>query len=826
MKHRHYTQRIAALILMLTATGIALATPRSVEQARKAAIMQMQKHSANKVKAHGETGTAINPQLVLAKKKQNKNEAYYYVFSAGHDLGYTIVSGDDRLPEIVGYTESGNYDADKLPENLASFMQAYQDFADNATDGQIEEIKEWKAQMRHEPVAPLMEEKWNQRTPYNNMCPEYKYYNNYFQIESDRAVTGCTATAISQILHHYNCPDVLKEDIPEYTSKVKINGYQNETTMPAITAGEQYDWQNMLNVYKGAETQEQKDAVAKLMLHVGCAVKTTYGSSSGASATAETFTKYFGMDKELVRQVFRKDYNISQWDNMLYGELAAKRPVFYDGQSTGGGHAFVVHGYDEGLYYVNWGWGGQSDGYFDITILNPYNTNGTGASTSDDGYSMKNSMIIGITPDNGKVDNVNKAVFTAKSLTVKNLKVQNGNVTAKADISVINFNQTKHTRYVSVGYMDDNCNIHNIATPAEITIQEATADGRGYSKSGTCNISYPYTTGNYTLVLIESIDKETWALCPQYSSTFTPVYIKVQDGEANITTPSTSLTATAALDTESGGYAGMPNTINITVNNSGNLEYYDKVYVVVSSEKTMPEKVYTYATGITAPANGSTTFDFVYTPQTAETYNFWILDVHNQEIGKSSIKFKEATAPELSFVSIRCSNASDEKVFAEFARDNVEMDKVNDTKAEFTFEIKNDGGYYEGQFRLYEYNNAIDDSHWLCDGYEKTLKIPGNSTTTFKFTIEGDAGSTVGLRLQSAPGTAQIAGLTTPNEHEGYYPPFTDCEICYLAGSGSGINDIQADTEKEGAFYNLRGEKVSNPTKGIYIKNGKKYLLK
>lgn len=823
MKHRHYTQRIAALILMLTATGIALATPRSVEQARKAAIMQMQKHSANKVKAHGETGTAINPQLVLAKKKQNKNEAYYYVFSAGHDLGYTIVSGDDRLPEIVGYTESGNYDADKLPENLASFMQAYQDFADNATDGQIEEIKEWKAQMRHEPVAPLMEEKWNQRAPYNNMCPEIKYNDT----QGDRAVTGCVATAIAQILHHYQCPDKLKNNIPAYSAQTIVyNGYKNEINMPEIsTADGVYDWQNMLNAYKGTETQAQKDAVAKLMLHVGCAVKTNYNpKESRASTTAETFTKYFGMDKELVRQLFRKDYNISQWDNMLYGELVAGRPVYYDGQSTGGGHAFVVHGYDDGLYYVNWGWGGQSDGYFDITILNPYNTNGTGASTSDDGYSMKNSMIIGITPDNGKVDNVNKAVFTAKSLTVKNLKVQNGNVTAKADISVINFNQTKHTRYVSVGYMDDNCNIHNIATPAEITIQEATADGGGYSKSGTCNISYPYTTGNYTLVLIESIDKETWALCPQYSSKFTPVYIKVQDGEASITTPSTSLTATAALDTESGGYAGMPNTINITVNNSGNLEYYDKVYVVVSTEEIMPKNKKN-TIGITAPAGGSTTFDFVYTPQTAETYNFWILDTYDQEIGKASITFKEATAPELSFVSIRCNNASGEKVFAEFQGDEkVEMDKVNDTKAEFTFEIKNDGGYYEGQFRLYEYNNAIDDSHWHWDGYEKTLKIPGNATTIFKFTIEGDAGSTVGLWLQSAPGTAQIAGLTTPNKHKPY--TFTDCEICYLAGSGSGINDIQADTEKEGAFYNLRGEKVSNPTKGIYIKNGKKYLLK
>ena len=147
MKNKNSSPKriIALLILMFTVTGIMFAAPRSVEQARKAAVAQMKKHGANKSQAHGGTFTAVSPQLVLAKEKQNKDEVYYYVFSAGRDLGYTIVSGDDRLPEIVGYTESGNYDADRLPENLVSFMQAYQDFADNATDAQIEEIRQWQS---------------------------------------------------------------------------------------------------------------------------------------------------------------------------------------------------------------------------------------------------------------------------------------------------------------------------------------------------------------------------------------------------------------------------------------------------------------------------------------------------------------------------------------------------------------------------------------------------------------------------------------------------------------------------------------------------------
>lgn len=810
MEHKHYTKRLMALlILTFTATSIMLAAPRSVEQARKAAAMQMQKHRANKAKAHGETGTALNPQLVLAKERQNKDEAYYYVFSAGRDLGYIIVSGDDRLPEIVGYTESGNYDADRLPENLVSFMQAYQDFADNATDAQIEEIRQWKAQVRHEQVAPLMEEKWNQMEPYNNMCPYYA--------PGERAVTGCVATAVAQILHHYGCPAKLMADIPAYTT------YSNKISMPGISEGEQYDWQSMLNTYSGSETQAQNDAVAKLMLHVGCAVSMDYGPSSGAGATAETFTKFFGMDKELVRQVFRDSYNISQWDNMLYNELAAQRPVYYDGQSTGGGHAFVVHGYDDGLYYVNWGWGGYCDGYFDITILNPHNTSGAGASSSDDGYSMGNGMIIGITPDNGKVDEVSTPKITSvKKLQVSDASISGTQITANVTIAPQNSNLDGKIN-VSVGYADNNGKYVKIGTdPFEIDSENLP---HGYYFITSTQISFNYEEGKtYKLCLIESVDNQNWTACDGEETTSTT--IKIENQTCTEVSQNYTLTATAELDTEnSGGYAGMSNTINITVSNSGDKEYYDKVYIRVGTGATMPEG-YTYATGITAPINGSTTFNFAYTPQAAGTYNFWILDVNGQEIGNSSITFQATSAPVLSFVSIKCSNASGEKVYADYQGNKVEMDKVNDTKADITFEIKNDGGYYEGVFYIYELTTS---GNW--SGYSKTLKIPANATTPFTFTVEGSAGSIAGMMLRSASDDVKIAGLTTANIHTiqgniGSYS-FTDSEICYLAGNGgTGINDINAEKENEDVYYNLRGEKVSNPTKGIYIKNGKKYLLK
>lgn len=816
MNHFLTFRRFVSLAAMLTAVVVtAMAAPRSVEQAREAALQQMKKHGANR--ASGQVAsTNEGPQLVYSKAGKNASPSYY-VFSAGANRGFTIVSGDDRLPAIVGYTESGDFDTNQLPTNFVSFMQAYQDFADNATDEQIAEIAAWRAQAAaHETVEPFMKEKWNQTAPYNNWCPVYK---------NQRCVTGCVATAVAQILHYYSDrhPTDLQANIPAYTSIVQIVGTDGQTSpykkdMPEIAAGEKYDWENMLDVYTGSEIDTLKNAVAKLMLHVGCAVEMKYSpSSSGASATPETFTKYFGMDKELVGYYARSDYQIAEWDHMLYKEIAAKRPVYYNGKTTSNsGHAFVIHGYDDGFYYVNWGWGGYSDGYFDITILNPHNTTSAGASSTDDGYSMSNGMIIGIQPDNGVVDTENiPPVFTAGSLEINNIVVNNGNITASATVSVTNFNSEANARYISIGYLDKNFQIRNIATPQAITLPAGpNEEGRYYGIEATSNISFPCINGVYKLDVIESTDGNNWMACPKNTWSTSPyrsVYLKVQNGAVSIIDPSPSLTATAELAPEDGnGYAKMDNTINVTVYNNGDAEYYDKVYVMVSPLSTMPQG-YTYATGITTPIDGSTTFSFEYTPQSAGTYTFWVLDKDREEIGCSSIKFEATTAPVLSFASIKCANASGEKAYAKFQdRNKVEMDKVNDTKADFVFKIKNDGGDFHGRIVCYKYDNISGKWNLL----KTKLRIPANTTKEFTFTVEGNVGDVVGYWLYG-----YIYNNIQYNSSNNIY------QICYLAGSETGVNAIKVEKEND-VYYNLRGEKVDTPSKGVYIKNGKKYIFK
>ena len=130
-----------------------------------------------------------------------------------------------------------------------------------------------------------------------------------------------------------------------------------------------------------------------------------WGPSSGANFSAEAYTKYFGYDNSCYVGE-RRDYSIDDWFDMLYNEIEQGFPVLFSGFSSGGGHAFVLDGFDgENLFHLNWGWGGGSNGWFLVGILNPGDTSGIGASSSSDGYSMSQRALFNLRlPDNNTAD--------------------------------------------------------------------------------------------------------------------------------------------------------------------------------------------------------------------------------------------------------------------------------------------------------------------------------------------------------------------------------------------------------------------------------------
>lgn len=384
------------MLLLLMMSLASFAGPRSFQQAKEIALRQ----AAQLGISMDETSSA------KAKSKRVKSVSgevpAYYVFPNGEGKGFTVVSGDDRLPEVVGYSDKGTYDEENLPSNYVGFMKAYEemvgqlDNGDSRASASIAEAKALRSSGYQQPaVAPLLGNiQWNQMIPYNNMCPMYNSTN--------RSVTGCVATAMAQVMMYYQYPKTLQANIPAYVSRT------NHLSIPQINQGEKYDWANMLPQYASYEplnyTDAQAAAVAKLLYHCGAACEMDYGPSSGANVTPAILSTYFGYDSDLMQDLTRDAFTLAEWSQIMDKELSAKRPILYSGRSSDGGHEFVCDGTDgKGLYHINWGWGGYQDGYFDVTILNP-DKGGAGSGSAPDGYNQYCSMIVGIAPDNGKVD--------------------------------------------------------------------------------------------------------------------------------------------------------------------------------------------------------------------------------------------------------------------------------------------------------------------------------------------------------------------------------------------------------------------------------------
>jgi len=787
MKRNHYSMSLSfriVLFLLLAMIGTT-ANARDLQQARQAAMQQMKKSAARKANRKGGEAIAVNPQLVYSKAKTGA-DPYYYVFTEGKNEGFTVVSGDDRLPAIVGYTASGDFNAEKLPDGLSDYLKAYQEFVDKASDEQISEAVAFKAMEKHTPVEPMITTIWSQDGPYNKMCPTV-----YGILD---AKTGCVATAIAQILNYWKYPKKLMADIPAYTFEYTSDIGEHKVEMPAIAAGEEYDWDNMLDFYYtyGPETEEQKNAVAKLMFHAGCAVKMDYGPCySSSNAYPTTFTKYFGMDKETTRQLWRANYTIDEWDKILYTEMTAGRPVYYEGQRSTSGHAFIIDGYKDGMYHVNWGWW-EDNGYFDITILNVATVSNT--SSKYDGYSMSNSMIIGIQPDNGVVDEKEPEHFSRYGEeTVTNITMANGIVTATIEYSIVNNNGSTLSKYVAIGYEKEDGSIENITeTPTLLTLESR------YIGDLTLNVRFNAENGKtYQLMAIESDDQNTWQPCLGEKRW---TKIKVADGKAEMV-DKYILSATAELNKKSCGYANNTNIISVTVSNSGANEYYENVYIKINNSSEKPlDNIYTM--GITIPSGESTSFDFSYFPESAGTYTYWIFDTNYNEIGKGSITFTTSPDPQpkLSIVSIKCINASNDKIFADYINKTVQMNKVYDTKAEFEFEIRNDGAYYEST-----YGSSTINSDGVGTGECQNIVFPANSTTKIRYTAEADKGSVICVDLNTPDNVYPARFLEKTIDHvnkDGEIVfSFGNCDIVYLAGPE--IESLTCDEFKEENVKNL-----------------------
>ena len=307
-----------------------------------------------------------------------ENSTPYYVFNRGENEGYVIVAADDLIEGVMGYTDKGEFDYHKIPDNMRAWLNEFAEFIEYVQKNPDSAPKKLK---NHPAISPMMKTLWDQGHPYNVLCPA-------------NCPTGCVATALAQVLYfqHEKSVAETQDTIHGYTTG---SGYELKT----IPKGTPIDWDNMKRSYGSNATEKEIQAVAQLMLMCGVALQMEYTPSGSGAAVAlcpDVMNKYFGYSQ--AKLVGKSYYTDEDWDALMYNELCEGRVVLLGGWNSGGGHAFVCDGYDGYLcYHINWGWGGQSDGHFLMNYLNP---SSQGIGGTGDGYSQGLCAIINAVPDN------------------------------------------------------------------------------------------------------------------------------------------------------------------------------------------------------------------------------------------------------------------------------------------------------------------------------------------------------------------------------------------------------------------------------------------
>lgn len=318
---------------------------------------------------------------------RGRGDPTLYLFNVAEGGGgFVLVAGDDCVTPILAYSTSPMVTDRGFPPAFVKWIENYADQirearahglqADMAVRQEWEVLqdaqsaREWKSTAV---VAPLLKTQWDQPHPYNLFCPYDARYGA-------RAVTGCVATAMAQIMKYHNYPAK-----GAGSHCYQENDYGNLCANFGATT---YNWSSMPN-----KCTSINEAVARLMSDCGISVDMNYGvdaSGSHSERVPGALVNYFRY-KSTASLLNRDMTNEAQWIQRIKQDLDASLPVYYSGmQARGGGHAFVADGYDSRDYFhFNWGWSGSHDGYFNVRSLTPGSWN----------FSRDQKIVVGIIPD-------------------------------------------------------------------------------------------------------------------------------------------------------------------------------------------------------------------------------------------------------------------------------------------------------------------------------------------------------------------------------------------------------------------------------------------
>ena len=377
-------KKLFFLVTMFCCIGVALAKPVGPDQAKKAALTYIKKAVPAYAKLNAERLVDITSTTPFRE---------FYVFSIDQK-GFILVSGDNNVVPILGYSTSGNFPGENMPDNFRGWLQGYEREIAYIREHSVAESEELNSQWRQlleddAPdldviIEPLIATTWAQTAFYNNTCPLDANAPSSF---NGHVPAGPVAVAVGQILRYYRWPEYLP------------GHYYTHSTYGTLSTSRNYQpYYYMPNHLTSSSSTDQVDAVSDLLYDIGVFLETNYGAS-GSSAnlyvsdtsypSAYKLLKYYS-DYTWVRRIQKSSYSNSSWISNMRQQLWNEMPVLYRGSSTASGsHVFILDGYtSDDQFHINWGWGGQCDGYYTIGSLNP----------NDYDFNSDNSALVDITP--------------------------------------------------------------------------------------------------------------------------------------------------------------------------------------------------------------------------------------------------------------------------------------------------------------------------------------------------------------------------------------------------------------------------------------------
>lgn len=379
----------------------------------------------------------------------------YTVFAPVEGKGYVIVS-NTGTHKIIGYSTESIWDENAFPVPLQEWLRTYK-------QSDRSESRSVSRAIGRETIPPLLTTHWHQRSPYNDYAPVIADGNI-------KTVAGCVAIAAAQIVYYWwkDNPDATLKDTPVYP-------YGGAPVTYSIPKGTANDWELIKNEYTANDTDNSKDAVARLCYVVGTTSYLNYASSTGGQINEAA--KAINSQYNLLSDYLQKNKcTQEEWEQLLQNELANGRPVMCSGAGDGG-HAFVLDGYDneQDLYHFNFGWGGSGDGYYPIDD----SENAMG------GYYRNQSIVYNIHPSKRKLD---------AGLVVTQL--DNGSYNVKVNV---NNNGTLPATMTLICVSDDN---------DSTTVWQSIVNNDNLPFCAETNIGNECISANTTLLLLDDYDTQ------------------------------------------------------------------------------------------------------------------------------------------------------------------------------------------------------------------------------------------------------------------------------------------------------------------------------